>query len=74
VVRFLAVSGFFVAISLVAAAVMWIGGSLANILITDAGARVWPYIIVGVVAVAVAMLGAEWGLTLLQKAARRLRA
>jgi hypothetical protein len=74
VVRFLAVSGFFVAISLVAAAVMWIGGSLANILISDAGARVWPYLIVGVAAVAVAMLGAKWGLTLLRKAARPRRA
>jgi hypothetical protein len=74
VVRFLAVSGFFVAISLVAAAVMWLGGSVANLLIPDAGARVWPYTAVGVAALAVAMLGAKWGLTLLQRLAARRRA
>lgn len=66
--RFLAVSGLFVAINLVAAAVYWIGGTIANILIPDAGELVWPYVIVGTVALAVAMLGAKWGLTLAQRA------
>ena len=72
--RFLAVSGLFVAINLVAAAVFWIGGTLANLLIPDAGERVWPYVIVGTAALAVAMLCAKWGLTLTGKWLARVRA
>jgi uncharacterized membrane protein YfcA len=62
--RFLAVSGLFVAINLVAALVFWTLGQITLLVIPDAGERLWPYLLCGLLAIAAAILGAKWGLTL----------
>lgn len=66
--RFLAVSGLFVAINLVAALVFWTLGQITLVVIPDASERVWPYLLCGLTALAAAILGAKWGLTLWAKA------
>lgn len=69
--RFLAVSGLFVAINLVAAFVFWTLGQITLLVIPDAGERVWPYLLCGLTAIAAAILGTKWGLTLMARALRR---
>ena len=73
-VRFLAVSGLFVAINLVAAGVFWTLGRITLLVIPDASESVLPYAMNGVLALAVAMLGAKWGLTLIARLLERTRA
>lgn len=57
--RFLAVSGFFIAINLVGAGVMLAGGKLALMLLPQARDMVWPFVIVGIAAIAAALLFAK---------------
>lgn len=66
-VRFLAVSGFFVAINLVAAGTYWVLGRITLLVIPDASERLLPFVFVGVFALAAAMLAAKWGLALLSR-------
>lgn len=65
--RFLAVSGLFVAINLVAAGVFWALGRVTLLVIPDAGESALPYVVNGLVALALAMLAAKWGLALLAR-------
>lgn len=71
--RFLAVSGLFVAINLVAAGTFWALGKAALLVIHDAGDLVWPYAIAGLAALAAAMLCAKWGIALTGKWLARSR-
>lgn len=69
----LAVSGFFVAINLVAAAVMLVGGWVTLLVMPDARNQVWPFFLVGLAGVAAAILFAKWGCALIASALSRIR-
>jgi hypothetical protein len=67
VLRFLAVSAFFVSINLVGAVVMLAGGKIVLALMPNASEAIWPFVIVGIFAIAAALLFSKAVIVLIGK-------